>query len=234
MSTVKIVAHRGASGYAPENTFAAFDRGLAMGAHGLETDIRATSDHVLVLMHDARVDRTCNGTGLVEQLTLKELEQLDAGITFSADFAGQRVPLLEAFLNRYADKTMLWLELKAPGVAHATAAMVQRLAAHTSIQYSAFHVEYLADLRAALPTADCAFLTPTFTADTIALCKRHGIGTIGLPPNALDAETVAHIRTAGLDARGWGVDSRASLEKAIAAGVSGLTLNWPDWALSAP
>ena len=69
-----VIGHRGAAGHAPENTFAAFDTGLAMGVDGVETDIRETGDAVLVLLHDATVDRTTDGSGAVAGLTWDELD----------------------------------------------------------------------------------------------------------------------------------------------------------------
>ena len=73
------ITHRGASAYAPENTRAAFDLGLELGADALETDLRATRDGVLVLLHDREVDRTTNGHGPLAELAWDEVCQLDAG-----------------------------------------------------------------------------------------------------------------------------------------------------------
>ena len=74
-----IIAHRGASGYAPENTMASFRRAVAMGATEVETDVAFTKDGKLVLFHDETLERTTNGTGLPEDFTLAELQRLDAG-----------------------------------------------------------------------------------------------------------------------------------------------------------
>lgn len=86
------LAHRGASGYAPENTLAAFDKAIELGADMIETDVRQTKDGHLVLFHDPSVKRTTNGQGLVSELTLAELKALDAGSWFGREFAGQRIP----------------------------------------------------------------------------------------------------------------------------------------------
>src|SRR5439155_7022002 len=96
-----VIAHRGASAYATENTEASFDQGIALGADALETDVRATRDGVLVLIHDAQVDRTTNGHGPVADLTWEEIRQLDAGNWKDSRYAGQRVPRLDWFLDRY-------------------------------------------------------------------------------------------------------------------------------------
>src|ERR1700676_2658351 len=87
-----IIAHRGASGYAPENTLAAFERADELGAGFIETDIRMTSDARFIAMHDEMLDRTTNGRGEVQQHTLAELQELDTGQWFDREFRGQRIP----------------------------------------------------------------------------------------------------------------------------------------------
>src|SRR5262245_57321842 len=111
-----LLAHRGASGYAPENTAAAFDRALAMRSDGVETDVRASSDGVLVLVHDERVDRTTDGEGRVHELSFADLARLDAGGPFNPRFAGERIPTVESFLERYGGRLPLCIEVKQPGV----------------------------------------------------------------------------------------------------------------------
>src|SRR5262247_3042575 len=96
-----IIAHRGASSYAPENTIAAFDLALQMGAHHLELDVHLTCDDHLVVIHDDAVDRTTNGTGPVASQTLAVLQMLDAGAWFGEAFAGARIPTLADVLTRY-------------------------------------------------------------------------------------------------------------------------------------
>src|SRR5438105_2386269 len=96
-----ILAHRGASGYAPENTYAAFDLAVAQGAAGIETDVQIARDGVLMLFHDERVDRTTDGSGALAELAHEQLAALDAGCWFGAQFAGERIPVLEEFLDHY-------------------------------------------------------------------------------------------------------------------------------------
>lgn len=225
-----IYAHRGASGYAPENTFAAFDRALEMPIDGIETDIRATRDGVLVLLHDATVDRTTNGNGAVADITLAELEQLDAGSRFAAAFAGQRIPTLAAFLDRYADGTRFWLEIKAPGVEPALAAMIGERQLHDRVQFTSFEFESLRQLRAASPEASLAFLTRELAPDTLPRCQSIGVAQISIHNSTLTPAVMATVRAAGMDVRTWGIADKATLRRVLAMDVYGLTLNWPDWA----
>jgi glycerophosphoryl diester phosphodiesterase len=107
-----VIAHRGASSYAPENTIAAFDLALQMGARHLELDVHLTRDDYLVVIHDDTVDRTTNGTGPVASQTFAALQGLDAGTWFGEAFVGVRIPTLAEVLTRYQGRMHLHIELK--------------------------------------------------------------------------------------------------------------------------
>ena len=111
------VAHRGASGHAPENTIAAYDLAVKMKADYFEVDVQRSKDGHLVIMHDTTVDRTTDGSGSVKDLTLAQLKQLDAGSWFSSAFAGEKIPTLEEVLDRYRGKGIkILIELKNPSL----------------------------------------------------------------------------------------------------------------------
>lgn len=109
---VYVAAHRGASHLYPENTMLAFKKAVEMGVDQLETDIRVTLDGELVLIHDATVDRTTNGTGLVNQKTLAEIKALDAGIKHGAQFSGAQIPTFKEFMDYVKDIDGLTLDLE--------------------------------------------------------------------------------------------------------------------------
>jgi glycerophosphoryl diester phosphodiesterase len=96
----EIIAHRGFSERAPENTLAAIEAAVAAGADAVEFDLHVTADGVPVLFHDATLDRTTNGSGAIGDRTLAELGPLDAGSWFGASFAGEPIPTFEAALDR--------------------------------------------------------------------------------------------------------------------------------------
>lgn len=108
------IAHRGASGYAPENTFAAFNKALELGFDYIEFDIRISRDGQFVVMHDETVNRTTDGEGYVKDMSVSELKQLDAGSWFSPSYSGERIPLLTEVLDEYGGKIGLLVELKSP------------------------------------------------------------------------------------------------------------------------
>lgn len=111
----QIIAHRGASAEAPENTLASTLRAIASGATAVEVDVRTTRDGHLVLSHDAKVDRTTNGKGVINDLTLDELKQLDAGSWFDPKFNDQRIATLPEVLKVCRGKIDVLLDLKESG-----------------------------------------------------------------------------------------------------------------------
>lgn len=107
-----IVGHRGTTTFGPENTIAGFLAAVEHGAQLLEMDIRTTKDGHLVVIHDASVDRTTDGEGLVRRMTLEEIKKLDAGSWFDAKFGGERVPTFAEVLDAIKGKALPDLDIK--------------------------------------------------------------------------------------------------------------------------
>lgn len=110
--SVDVIAHRGASAYAPENTIAAFGLAHEMGADWFELDCTLTLDDEIIVIHDDTVDRTTDGTGSVFQLTLADLKKLDAGTWKNPKYAGERLPTLHESLNFARDRIGVYIEIK--------------------------------------------------------------------------------------------------------------------------
>lgn len=107
-----IIAHRGASADAPENTMSAFREAIRQGADAIEFDVQQTRDKKLIIMHDPWLNRTTNGRGLVRSKNYREIQSLDAGSSFSEKFKGERIPTLEEALDTFGTKTNYVIELK--------------------------------------------------------------------------------------------------------------------------
>ncbi|MBW4829126.1 MAG: glycerophosphodiester phosphodiesterase [Clostridiaceae bacterium] len=108
-----ILAHRGASHYAPENTFASYEMAVDMNADGIEIDVHKSKDGHLIVCHDEKVDRTTNGTGYIKDLTLEEIKSLDAGSWFDKKFSKEKIPVLEEVFELVKNKNIfLNIELK--------------------------------------------------------------------------------------------------------------------------
>jgi glycerophosphoryl diester phosphodiesterase len=233
---LKVIGHRGAAGHAPENTFAAFDLGLEMGCDGVETDLRASSDGVLVLMHDATVDRTTDGIGPVHELTWAEIRALDASAKFKAGqhtFGVQRVPRLDEFLDRYAGRTRYRLEIKQRGVEDAALRAVRARSLMAHAVFTSFSLDSVRAVRRAAPDAQVAYLSsePTFDDAVIAKALETGANEVAPRAERVTAAAVQRAQAAGLRVWAWGVRDRETLALAIREGIGGSTLDYPEWGL---
>lgn len=147
-----IIAHRGARARAPENTLPAFLLALEMGAAGIELDVQCSKDGALIVMHDFTVDRTTDGSGPVAELTLKELQQLDAGSYFGYRYLWTRIPTLEKVLDRVGDRCMVNIEIKSKVVTggaevDAVAEIVRRRNLYDQVIVSSFNPMSLIKMR---------------------------------------------------------------------------------------
>ena len=178
---LQVGGHRGASAAAPENTYAAFELAIAEGALYTETDIRATSDGALVLVHDPALDRTTDGRGLVSSFTLAELREFDAGSWFGPQFRGERVPELPAFLTWIEARAPFGaaLEVKARGVGAPVAEAAWASPARDALCIYAFDDEEIRGAKAVKPDLPCILLLhmtddPTAVIPRITACGANG------------------------------------------------------------
>lgn len=109
-----IIAHRGASGEAPENTLAAFQLAMDQGCDAIELDIHLSADGNIIVCHDSTINRTTSGTGHISDMTLEELKGVDAGSWYSEKYAGEQIPLLEEVFDMIPNEMMIHVEIKDP------------------------------------------------------------------------------------------------------------------------
>lgn len=222
-----VIAHRGASAYAPENTEAAFDLGVEMGSDAIETDLRATRDGVIVLLHDARVDRTTDGHGDVADLSWEAVQSLDAGAWKHPRFAGQRIPTLAWFLDRYGKRLPLYLEIKAPGIEEQAVAMVRERRLLDQVVFTSFNLDAVASVGRLAPVRTC-WLVRDWTPNEEALARSADLYEVSVNAGRVDSVLVAQIQATGLNVRAWGLRDDDLMRRAVAAGVAGATVDFPD------
>jgi len=223
------IAHRGASGYAPENTRAAFERAIAMGADAIETDVRQTFDGGLVLMHDATVTRTTSGHGPVADHTLAELRALDAGSWFALEFAGERVVTLHELIEELVPRIEVVLEIKDATAAAPTVEAITAAGIADRVQVTSFLWAPLLEAKQLAPELTLGFLTPEFDRDIIRRCAGRGFAQVCPRVDTLTPELVREAHDAGLFVRAWGVSRQEQVATLFDAGADGATVNWPDW-----
>jgi Glycerophosphoryl diester phosphodiesterase len=219
-----VVAHRGASGYEPENTLRAVRRALEMGVDAVEVDVRLSGDGVPVVIHDESVDRTTNGKGLVKSMSVEELRRLDAG-------KGERIPLLSEVLEEVKGKCVLFAELKEVGAAAPAFKIVEEMGMLDSVLFISFEQEALAAVKRLAPRSHVGLIYAK-PSDGIVAAKHLGCEFV-LPHYRLATEkAVAFAHRMGLLVVAWTVDDAETAAELKRRGVDGITSNYPDRILS--
>lgn len=234
-----VVAHRGFSSRAPENTLAAFRLAMEAGADGVELDVHLSRDGVPVVIHDERVDRTTDGTGLVRDHTLAELKQLDAGRWFGPAFGGERIPTLDEVLAAIgAQCRFLNVELKGgivpyPGLEQAVVEALMRTGALERTVVSSFNHFSLRVIKRVGPALRTGVLYMEGLVDPWAYARLVPADAIHPPHYALSPELVDGAHRAGVAVHVWTVDDPVVVRRMAAWGVDAVITNRPDEALAA-
>jgi glycerophosphoryl diester phosphodiesterase len=227
------VAHRGASTFAPENTMAAFEKAVELGADALELDVHLTRDGELVVIHDHAVDRTTDGRGPVHERTLEELRRLDAGRWFGEAFAGERIPTLHEVLDRFKGRLPLALELKGgsaffPGIEERVVAALRRRAAVEQAVVASFDhhaLRRVKELEPALRTGALLVGRPVSVPDIAAACRAEAVA---LEASLVTAVEVEACHAAGLQLVVWVVNDPAQMRRCIDLRVDAIITDRPD------
>ena len=229
------IAHRGFSSRYPENTLLSFRKALELGVIRQELDLQITKDGHLVVMHDRKVDRTTDGEGATIDLTLQEIQQLDAGIWLSSEFAGNRVPAFAEVLQQLDIQTILVVELKFEGnepIPDVINAIRQHNAADRVVISSFDHAKLpvIREIAPELPTTALFKPDERSPEESIALAKELGIDTLGPRCGAINEAYVRAAHDAGYLVRAWGLgrDQGEEITRLIDLGVDGMTTDCPD------
>jgi glycerophosphoryl diester phosphodiesterase len=231
-AAVLVIAHRGASGHAPENTLAAFRRAVSLGATFIETDLQLTRDTRFVAIHDDTVDRTTNGKGRVHDLTLTELRRLDAGSWFGSEFTGERVPTLEEILE-FSKKhdVVFYLELKPTGSWGGEHALIGALRSSGEVARTiviSFESAILEALRKIEPTLMTGLLFEGQLENPIQRAVEIGARQLAVRGDLVTPTLLADARKNDLQVVCWTVNQPAHMRLLIEAGVSGIMSDYPD------
>lgn len=239
------VAHRGASGHAPENTMAAFHEAFKMKADYIEIDVQMSKDGELVLIHDTTLDRTTNGTGYVGDHTLEELKQLDAGSWFSDEFAGEKIPTFEEVLDAFRGKIGILVELKSPElypgieekVANALKERNMDKPRNNKIIIQSFNHDSVLTTKALLPRIPVGVLAGMSWKDvTDQELEEFASYADYFNPNMniLDAELVDRIHDIGMDIWPYTVREKEQADRLLKLGVDGIITDFPEYVYDHP
>jgi glycerophosphoryl diester phosphodiesterase len=227
-----VIAHRGASGHAPENTLAAFERAVALGAGFIETDLHLTRDARFVAIHDSTLERTTNGKGNVRDATLAEIRKLDAGMWFDREFMGQKVPTLEEIVEFAAKHDVIfYLELKyeaAWGMHHSLVGALQKSGGAARSIIISSSEPTLTALRQVDPSAMMGLIFDEANQDHTKAGIELGVRQLCPQYSLVTNEMVEQAHALDLQVATWTVDDAATMRAMIAAKVDGIMTNFPD------
>ena len=218
-------AHRGASEYLPENTVSSFDKGISLGANGIETDVRRAADGTPVLFHDSTLERMTGEIGKPEDYTFDDLLRFDVKKNGYSD----KIVSLEAFLQRYSGLDLNFaIELKGEGTEEGTAELLRKYDMRKKTFVTSFDLEKLEKFKKYAPEFRIGYLTKT--VDDALLDTLRKIGADELCPHARDInrECVLAWHRAGFNVRAWGIDSEETMKRVYDSGADGMTVNFPD------
>jgi glycerophosphoryl diester phosphodiesterase len=221
------IAHRGSSGTHPENTLTAFLAAADEGAQMCELDVQATRDGAVVVMHDETVDRTTAGHGAVAQLTLAEIQRLDAGAKFDAKFSGERIPTLDEVMTAVRSKLGLNIEIKEGAVERQVCELMRAHDALTTSMVSSFEWQALEAVRAIDPAIRVALLAEKNPAALLEAAVAMCAYAVNPRYDMVDAAFCREAHARGLQVLVWTVDVPAAMRTLIDAGVDGIMTNYP-------
>ena len=225
-----VIAHRGASSYAPENTFAAFDLAIQMGVSHLELDVHATLDDIVVVIHDDTLERTTTGTGPVVNQSLSALATLDAGAWFGERFSGERIPTFARVLERYKGRAYLHTEIKgrSAGLVQRTVDLVRTHGMVEHVTITSFQKLRLEETRAYAPELPTGWLVAEATDPVIAEARALGLTQLCPKADTVTPGLVRRLHAGGFVVRAWGVANETLMRGVVQAGADGMTVNFPD------
>lgn len=212
------VGHRGVMGVEPENTLRSFRRAERAGLDQVELDLHLSKDGALVVMHDATVDRTTDGSGQIRDLTLEEIRGLDAGL-------GERVPVFEEVLD--AVTRPIQAEIKDVAAARAVARVLRERGETERVSVLSFHDEALAEVRALLPEARTVLVASRLGPQIVDRAHAVGARLVSLDLTRLSLDVVRHCQTAGIAVMAWTVNTAQDWALARAFGLDGAATDLP-------
>ncbi|WP_099158438.1 glycerophosphodiester phosphodiesterase [Virgibacillus ndiopensis] len=235
--TTKIIAHRGASKLAPENTMPAFNLAYQQGAEAIETDVQLTKDNVPVLIHDEHVKRTTNGIGYIKDLTFAQLKQLDAGAWFSQKYTGTAIISLEKFLEWIKPKPLyLNIELKNNKIDYKNIETIvydmvrhyQLLNRTTLSTFNPKSVKRISELHSEIKIA---FLTSRRNKNLVPYARELGANAIHVKYRLLNRFLVDQCHQANMAIRAYTLNKPSRMLKSYALNCDGIFTDVPDLAL---
>lgn len=234
-----VIAHRGASGRYPENTMIAFRGALEMNAGMIELDVQLSADGIPIVFHDEKLENHTDGSGRLQERTLKELRQLDAGSWFAPEYSGQRIPTLEEVLIFAKGKIALNIEIKAeavtdeikPGIEQKCLDLVRQYEMENHILFSSFDYRTVRQLKKRAPEIPAALLyEKKHSAGRLPseLVRKYGADAFNCSFRQLNRKRLRNLLSHNIPVFVYTVNSAQKMRRLLAKGVNGIFTDHPD------
>jgi len=230
-----VLGHRGASGYAPENTLAAFELGIRLGCHGFEFDVQLSRDGEPVIHHDWSVERTTGCTGDIRDLTFRQIRTLDAGKWFSTEFLGQKIPALAEVLELIPGEMLLNVELKSrasdgPGLEEKVIAVLREHGRLEKTIISSFNHLSLKRTREIAPHIRLGLLYEALLLRPFDYLEKLKLRLYSIHPlhDYVSPSLVREAHARGLKMACWTVNTSERAGELLKDGVDIIITNYPD------
>jgi glycerophosphoryl diester phosphodiesterase len=229
-----IIAHRGASGEAPENTLAAFQLALEQGCDAIELDIHLSADGELIVCHDDFINRTTNGTGKISEMSASQLKQYDAGLWFHEKYKGESLPLLEEVFELVPSNIIVNVEIKNvpsyyEGIEQKLINLLTAKNRLANVVVSSFDHQCLVRLKEIEPEAKIGILYYSKLVHHRKYTSLFPAPVYSLHPNfeVVTSEEIEDAKEHGLQVYSWTVNQPQEMIRVIDSGVSGVITDYP-------
>ena len=227
-------AHRGASGYYPENTLIAFKKAIEMGCSGIETDVQLTKDGVLVLIHDEKINRTTDGAGWIKDYSYKKLSKLDAGTWLSKKFCKERIPTAEELICLVKSKDIIInFELKNgvvpyEGMEEKIISLIYKHKMESKVILSSFNHYSMVKCKGISKEIKTGVLYEEILYKPYAYAKMAGAKAIHPNYQAINEEIIRESRAADIDVNIYTVNDEKRMRQFLNMKVDGIITDYPD------
>lgn len=233
---VWVVAHRGFSGAAPENTMAAFKKAMEVGSDMIECDVHLSRDGEVVVIHDDTLKRTTNGDGRVRDFTLRELKRLDAGAWFGAQFSGEKIPTLKQVLELTRGKIPLQIELKEDDLGQPALLElvdrsfqeVEKAGMLDQVLFSSFNRSAIERIREKNPNHPLALIHNKPWNSLQEITGGTPFPLLSCSGKVLNSNNASRARQQGVRILVWTLNTEEQMEHFLKVGVDGIVTNYPD------
>lgn len=231
-----VIAHRGASGYAPENTMAAFVKAVQLGARWIEFDVMLSSDQKTIVFHDDDLNRTTNGHGWVGDYSYHQLRALDAGKWFGLPFSSERIPSLMQVLE-FIDNTNIQANVEIKPLAGQDKATAQRVwqavqaykpALASSLLFSSFSLSSLEEMRKIAPECQLALLMHQWLPDWQSICDKLNCISVHMNQEIVTPENSKKVKNTQRSLLCYTVNDPFRANELFSFGVDAVFSDFPD------